>query len=269
MRKLVFIAFIIVSTLTFAQEAATRKTQAGMAFKAGININEAATKNMKVTGTGSNLSVGVDVHHSFNNSIGFYSGISIDFETNKIAPGENSGKSYYYFNDTDIPRFDKLEGDETLYQWTSRTQKPVYITIPTMMLFRTKFFAYKRFHGKFGLRNSILVDNKINDVGFTFKDNDFEESTTALENKNMIISRDMNFFRSSAGFSFGAEWNFSGPTSLVAEMGYYFGFVPIYANNSKKNQTTFFIDEDNNNQHDYYSNNMRQNQLIWKLALFF
>ena len=265
-KNVLLCATVAISGFSFSQEAADKKIQAGMTFGAGANINQAETKRMSADG-GSMLNVGVDMHYSFSNTVGFYTGVSIDFETNKISPTGEIGESYYYYEDTDIKRFSNFSSDQTLYQWTSRTQKPVYLTIPTQLLFRTKFFGLFRYYGKFGLRSSFLVDNKINDTGFTFSDNTLNGDQVAEENRNMNISRDMNFFRGQAGFSFGAEWNFSGSISLATEAGYYFGFVPIYAQNKQDNQTTFFLDE--NNQRQYYSNDMSQNQFVWKMSILF
>lgn len=264
-----YLTLLLSTILVFgldAQEAADRKIQAGLEFSTGLNLNETATKRMTVMGPGNFVSIGVGVNYGLTNTLGFYTGISVDFEKNEIAPSEDLGGSFYRFSDTRILNAKDIDNQSMLFQWEERTQKPVYLTIPTQMLFRTKFFGYYRFFGKFGLKNSILLDNKIDDRGFTFEQNLADSTAIPTNNNNMTISKDMNFFRSALAISMGMEWNFSGPTSLVTEVGYNFGFVPVYRDTRQDNRTVFYED---NGEQIYYNNSMRQNQLTWKIAVLF
>lgn len=274
MKKLLLCAAIIGTATAFAQEAATKKVNAGLHFGTGINFNKSATKRMDVPRNGTNLNIGVVFHYKMSNSIGFATGLDVDFDKNFIKPGvagnDFSGTSYYHYSDTEILKSSDVTATSNLFQMVTREQKPIYLSIPTEMLFRTKFFGYCRFYGKFGLRTSFLMSNKINDVGFTFKDNDFNQKDQAsIENNLMTASRDMNFVRSSVGFSLGGEWNFSGSTSLIFEAGYRYGFIPIYASNKEKNQTLYYHEGNNTSVRKYYSNSMTQNQLTFKLGILF
>ena len=111
---------------------------------------------------------------------------------------------------------------------STRVQKGTYLTIPTMLLFRTNFIGYFRYFGKFGLRNSFLLTNKINDTGVNY-DVDVPGNPVEIQgdNVNMKAKGDMFFFKSAVGLAGGAEWNFSGSTSLVAELGFYYGFTHV------------------------------------------
>ena len=101
--------------------------------------------------------------------------------------------SYYYYNDTEIKPIKDVNiiGGDKLFQMDERVQKAVYLTIPTMIVFRTKFFGYMRYFGKFGLRNSFLLSSKTTDTGFNFPVNQlFNETAVAATNENMKAKGD-------------------------------------------------------------------------------
>ena len=85
----------------------------------------------------------------------------------------------------------------------------------------------------------------------------------------MKAPADMSFLRESIGFTLGSEYNFSGSTSVFAEIGYYYGFIPIYRSNKEKNQTSFYFDPSDPSKRTYYSNDMTQSQLQLKIGLLF
>mgnify|MGYP005988643091 CR=1 FL=1 len=269
MKYFAMMSAVFISLTFWSQEAAEKKVQAGIAFGTGFNFNESGTRNMEVAGLGNSLMIGVDFNYELSKTIAFSSGLMVDFETNKIRPAAELGNVYYHFDDKAILRMQDANANSDIFQLVERSQKPVYVTIPTMLMFRTKFFGYNRFFSKIGLRNSFLVSNKVNDSGFTFENNDIDDSPITSSNENMSISRNMNIFRSSFAFSLGYEWNFSGTTSLVGEVGYRLGFVPIYFSASEKNQSNFYFDSDNNNAQTYYNDAMNQNQLHLRISVLF
>ena len=269
MKKITLCLVLLFAGFTFAQETTERKVQAGLTFGGGLNLNKSATKRMEVNGVGTNLAVGVALNYSLNPTIGIHSGLEINFERNKITPSASASPSYYYFDDTKILQSDQVTPGNSIFQYTNRTQKPIYLTIPTELHFRTKYFGYLRFYGNFGLRNSFLLGNKIDDEGFIFEGNTFSGNRLAAKNTTMRASRDMNFLRSNAGFTLGAEYNFSGSTTVFVELGYYYGFISIYADNKTKNQTSFYFDKANGSAPTYYSNNMTQSQLNLKIGVLF
>lgn len=266
MKKIILLSFLVGTGTLFSQDDTEKKIQAGISIGTGLNLNKTATKRMDVNGVGSAFSFGLALNYNFSSTVGLSSGLEIDFETNKIKPSSEIGASYYQFNDTKIELKKDTKTGFPIYQWTERSQKPVYLTLPTMVMFRTKYFGDFRYFGKVGLRTSFLLGNKINDTGFTFDANGLP---VAEENNTMKAARDMSFIRANAGLSLGAEWNFSGSTALCAELGYYYGFTPIYASNKSDNMTLYFNDPGNSNLPAYYSNDMTQGQLKLKLTVLF
>lgn len=270
MKKTLLITFSLLTGIAFSQEAADKKIQAGLGFSTGMNLNKADTKKMAINGVGGDFSIGLNMNYNFSNTVGFFLGVDVDFENNKIKPAGEAAQSYYYYNDTRI----LAKGDDLatgqLFEWTERKQKANYLTIPTMLLFRTKFFGDLRFFGKFGLRTSFLMANKIEDKGRNFTGNSLLLPEAETTNTNMKAAADMSPIRSSVGMALGTEWNFSGPTSLSVEIGYYYGFTPIYRENdigSFENKRTVFFNGTSGAT--YYSNAMRQSQLQLKVAVLF
>lgn len=272
--KKILLAFTIIglSTGVMAQEAADKTFQAGLTMAVGPNFQKMGTKIMASDGSGLDLTIGMNGIWSFNENVAFNSGVEFDFSTVKYKTSANN-EIFYWYNDSKILQQDEVAGVSTkeLYKLSSRAQKGTYLTIPTMLLFRTNFIGYFRYFGKFGLRNSFLLTNKINDTGVNF-DTDVPGSPIEVsgENVNMKAKGDMFFFKSAVGLSGGAEWNFSGSTSLVAELGFYYGFTALHLDKNDGNTTLFTAAVLNGTPDDnHFSNQATQQQLQFKVSILF
>jgi hypothetical protein len=264
---------MIGASVAWSQDAADKEVQAGIVFGYGMNFQKMETKYLANNGIGSDLTIGANVNFSFTETIGLCTGVEFDFETLKFKTGGDP--VYYEYNDNNI--LTKVEREEAnltdnvqLFQLTERKQKPIYLTIPTMLTFRTNFIGYFRYFGKFGLRTSFLLSNKINDEGFNFDPDDILGVPSSGSNSNMSASNNMFFMKSAVGAAGGAEWNFVGSTTLMAEIGYYYGFTPLF--NDRKEDKTFLWTTAANNGigNDTYFNNLaKQSQLMLKLSVLF
>jgi hypothetical protein len=116
---------------------------------------------------------------------------------------------------------------------------------------------------KFGIRNSFMVSQRINDRGFDVGADANGLTFTAKENANLKSFGDQFFYKGSVGFSAGAEWNFIGSTSLVPEFGFFYGLTPLHFRAIEDNYT--FSDASGR----YFYQKARQNQLILKVSLLF
>lgn len=278
MKKLLTIAICSLTIFnTFSQEAGDKKIQAGLVFSTGMNTMQPGTKLIVKNGLGSELIVGMNFNYSLNKSLAFNTGIEFDFSTIKFKSNQ---PLYYFYNDTEIIRKGEyLTTNEngsanynpsgTMFQLNERKQKPIYLTIPTMLMFRTNFIGYFRYFGKFGLRNSFLLSNKIYDNGYIV-------GNPGLVDNNAMhtTSRELSIYKGAIGMCGGAEWNFSGATCLVAELGYYYGFIDVNRGKSvvgdkEKNMSTI------NSINEYivptaFSNlPFKQNQILLKVSILF
>ena len=283
MNKLRILAvFLAVLNFGKAQEAANSKVQAGLSVTSGLNFINLNTKLIESNGVGTNLGVGMALNYSFTPTIGFSTGLMFDFEKfkYKTTAGNNL---YYLYNDAEIlAKSDYIDAngvlstnDPTLFRISNRTQKPLYLTIPTMLLFRTKFIGYFRYFGKFGIQNSFLLTNKIYDEGANLASIDpLSQAISSDDNDNMTnAKRDLALYKGFVGISAGTEWNFTGTTSLVAELGYYYGFVNItradaLTGDSDKNRS-IFSEFENNAPAKFQGLSTRQNQLVLKVSILF
>ena len=270
MKKVLLLAIIgLGSNVIMAQDAADKDIQAGLVLGYGINFQKMGTKNLTTDGLGGDFTIGANVNFSFTETIGLTTGIEFDFESLKYKPA--SSNIYYRYNDTEILTNNDGSSGNELFMLAARNQKATYITIPTMLLFRTNFIGYFRYFGKFGLRTSFLLSNKINDTGYNFPldINPVAEQSLAVggDNENMASSNEMWFFKSAVGLSGGAEWNFSGSTCLVAEIGYYYGFTPLHVNKKEGKEHLFMTDALGTPE--YFSNQATQGQLMFKVSMLF
>lgn len=262
-------AFILASGLTFGQTAADKRVQAGLTGNFGLNMVKMGTSKMQSNGIGTNMSIGINLHTTFKNSknLGIATGVEFDFGSLKYKP---SAPTYYSYNDTEILSKDDAGSATGIFQVSERTQKPVFVTLPVMFLFRTDFIGDFRYFGKFGVRNSFLVSQKINDSGTDFS---VANPAAAKDNENMKASGEMFFYNGSVGMSAGAEWNFVGSTCLVAEIGYYYGITPMYLDRNRKEGKKTLFTSDNANpfigNKTYFSNKANLNQLMLKISILF
>ncbi len=252
--SLVVILFFTIHIIN-AQSVSAKKIQAGMTGNFGLNFQKMGSNKMSNNGVGTDLSVGVIIHTSFKNStnLGLATGLEFDFETLKYKAGDSA--VFYNYTDNQILGQDEAGG--TSYQLIERQIKPVYVTIPLMLLFRTEPIGDWRYFGKFGLRNSFLVSQKINDKGID------AVSGLAKENVSMKSFGETFFYKGSIGFSAGAEWNFVGTTTLVPEIGFFYGLTPMHFRFSDKNYTL------SNNSGTYFYTKSKQNQLLLKISILF
>lgn len=270
MKKIVLsVLALSISLGSMAQEAADKKIQAGLVTGFGLNFQKMGTKLMASNGVGNDLTIGANVNFSLTETIALCTGAEFDFNTVKYKANTET-PTYYHYNDTEIIKKGDVSGTNSIFEMTARKQKQVYLTIPTMMVFRTNFIGYFRYFGKFGLRNSFLLTSKINDTGYNYESGSITDVGVAGENLNMKASGDMFFFKSAVGLAGGAEWNFSGSTSLMAEIGYYYGITPLHVTKKDENMTLYTSGANNGSGNDFYfPNKATQSQLMFKISILF
>jgi len=254
--KISFLGIVLFSlSLSYAQGTETKRLQAGMTGNFGLNFQKMGSKKMDVDGVGSDLSVGVILHTSFKNSsnLGLATGLEFDFETLNYKAGADS--VFYKYIDNEILGKDDAGG--TPFQLSERQMKPIYLSIPLMLLFRTEPIGDWRYFGKFGIRNSFLVSQKINDMGVDVG------SSTVIENTSMRSFGETFFYKGSIGFSAGAEWNFVGTTTLVPEISFFYGLTPMHYRFSDKNYSLY------DGSGTYFYTQSKQNQLMLKISILF
>lgn len=272
MKKILFSVIILAtSQVTYGQDAADKKFQGGLVAGFGLNFQNMGTKNVEKNGVGNDLLIGGNLNFMFNETIGFTTGVEFEFSTTKFKTGPN--QIYYYYNDTKIIGIEDFDKDPSsanrMYMLNERKQKTTYLTIPTMLIFRTKFIGYFRYFGKFGMRHSFLLSQKSHDTGSS-ADFTLPVNFQSAENKGMKASNEVLFYKGSVGVAGGAEWNFTGSTCLMAEIGYYYGITPLYY---QRDNSYMYVYETNNStnlpERKGISNKATQGQLQLKISILF
>jgi hypothetical protein len=271
MKKVIIAALVGCFTVGngFSQDLEDKKVQAGLVFTGGMLATSYRTSMLNSGGLGGSFGVGMNLNYNFNKNIGFCSGIEFQFERFSYSAA-SSANLFYDYNDLEIYRQkDDNSNREGTFLLSERKQSPIVLTIPTMLIFRTNMIGYFRYFGKFGLRNSFVLNQTTTDKGTQFEGIIPEAN---VERSKMKADGDLFFFRSSVGLSLGAEWNFVGNTCLAFEAGYYYGFTPLFSGNGKSDRNAsslYEITPGVNNGRTYRSFKATQMLIEFKLSLLF
>jgi hypothetical protein len=159
---------------------------------------------------------------------------------------------------------------ENTFLLTERRYRNIYLTIPTMLRFQTNYMGYLRYFGKFGVRNSFLLTTRADNEGY------FVDELTGLgtegELEDMQNPGDLALYKGSVGLSVGAEWNFSGSTCIVGEIGYYYGFTEIHKQDAltgEEDKNKSLYTQNLTGDREYITPSAKQGQLILKISVLF
>lgn len=273
MKKLL-IMFVATSMMAGinAQEAAKKKVLAGLTLGTGMNFNNPQTTLIN-SNDGFDFVAGMSLDWHFAKNIGLSTGIEFDFNrfTHEFGVNGNQNPMFEY-TDKEIVQRGKNEAPnsgENTFLLTERRYRNIYLTIPTMLRFQTNYMGYLRYFGKFGVRNSFLLTTRADNDGVVVGQSDVTELN------DMQNPGDLSIYKGSVGLSVGAEWNFSGSTCIVGEIGYYYGFTEIHRQDAigsdkiKKHKNKSLYTQDLLGNREYITPSAKQGQLILKISVLF
>jgi len=268
MMKISILSLIVLFTFsTFAQEAdsrnniADKNVQAGLSLTTGMLFTNFETSTIE-GGFGGFIGLGFGANFKLTNNIGLFSGLEFHFEGFRYKP--TSGNNFYYdYSDREILQKDDNAAAKTLLL-NERRQSTVAANIPLMLLFRSNMIGYFRYFGKFGLRNSITFRQRVNDVG-----RDILAPSESIKLTGMRAQGDMFFLRSAGGIAGGTEWNFASNTSLSLELGFYYGFSPVFSGNGKDDRNSSSLYTQEINERTYKSFKANQSVFEFKAIVLF
>lgn len=258
-----------------AQEAAEKKVLAGLTLGTGLNFNNPQT-TMINSNVGFDFVAGMSFDWHFAKNIGLSTGIEFDFNRfrHQFGVADHDNPFFEYSDKEIVQRGNEPipNNGENTFQLTERRYRNIYLTIPTMLRFQTNYMGYLRYFGKFGVRNSFLLSTRADNYGVK------TGQTEITELEDMQNPGDLAIYKGSGGLSVGAEWNFSGSTCFVGEIGYYYGFSEIHKqdatfsgddqNKADKNKSLYNIDSSSGNR-EYVTPSAKQGQLILKISVLF
>jgi hypothetical protein len=265
--SVIFSAFIAFGVQS--QTVQDKSLQAGLVGGVGVSMLKMGTNYLSANGVGSTFTLGTNFTKAFKDTKNLAYTFGLEFDIENLNYKKVDANVFYRYTDKVIKnQKETVATTDKYFLLSERTYNPVYISLPIYLNFRTEFIGDFRYFANFGLRNRFLVSNKISDSGFSLDNlNDPLAQWKNQENVDMISKGELFIFNSNIGFSGGAEWNFAGTTVLKAELGYYYGFVPLFLDRSDDKKNLFILDS--NLQKVYFSNKSTQNQLVLKVSILF
>ncbi|MEX2485447.1 MAG: porin family protein [Brumimicrobium sp.] len=253
-----------------AQEAAEKNVLAGLTLGTGMNFNTPQT-NAISSNVGADFYAGMALDWHFAKNIAISTGLEFDFNRFRHTFNNEKGNTYFDYNDKEIVQRGNHDEEnfatntgEGSFQLQERRYRNIYLSLPVMLRFQTNYMGYLRYFGKFGVRNSFLLTTRTDNYG-----------PSDVELLDMQNPGDMAIYKGSAGLSIGAEWNFTGSTCIVGELGYYYGFTEIHQQSAltgdeNKNKSLYLGDPETPKiDRGYYSPSAKQGQLILKVSFLF
>ena len=137
-----------------------KKFRLDLLFNAGANFLTPGTTKITTDGAGSLLSIGVAINSGFKSSenLGIATGLDFDFGKNNYSP---NNLTYIDYIEGEVLTQAHSEDNYSTMRLDKRDLKTIKLSIPVMLLFRTNYIGDFRYFGKFGLRNSFLLSQKI------------------------------------------------------------------------------------------------------------
>jgi len=254
----------LAQTTNPSETAANKKVHAGLSLSSGMLFTNFETNTVERSGLGGFFGLGFGFNYAFTKNIGLSSGLEFHFERFSFETTGTTVFQYDYFDREIKQNRDGIDAENFTMTLDNRKQNTVAANIPIMLLFRTNMIGYFRYFGKFGLRNSILLRQRVNDAGIST-----ENLGQQIKLEGMRAANDLFFLRTSAGIAAGTEWNFAATTSLSIEAGFYYGFTPIFNGNGKENRNGSTLYEVKNGERVYRSFKANQSVFEIKAILLF
>jgi hypothetical protein len=265
--SVIFSAFIAAGV--HSQTVEDKSLQAGLVGGVGVSMLKMGTNYLSANGVGATFTMGTNFTKAFKETKNLAYTFGLEFDIENLNYKKVDANVFYRYTDKVIKnQKETVATTDKYFLLSERTYNPVYISLPIYLNFRTEFIGDFRYFANFGLRNRFLVSNKINDTGFSLDNlNDPLALWKNQDNVDMASKGELFIFNSNIGFSAGTEWNFAGTTVLKAELGYYYGFVPLFLDRSDDKKNLFILDSNLNKV--YFSNKSTQNQVVLKCSILF
>lgn len=274
MKKTIFSILTIAFALAANAQDGGKKVEAGLNYQLGFGLNKPTTKLMESGGLGLSNSIGLTLNFGFTDKIGLSTGIEFDFESIKYNPTQDS--TFYTFNDTEILQKEDVvltDAAQDLYMLDARKYNTVFVTVPTMLIFKMKPLGAFTPYGKFGARTSFLVKSTVNDEGTAYTE--ANPAGVAKANEGMNTKGDLFFLRSQIGIGGGTSWEFSGGTSVFAELTFFYGFTPLFygdaltGDDKERDMHLWNPSATATNGRDYFTNKASQKHIALKIGILF
>ncbi|MBI4947738.1 MAG: outer membrane beta-barrel protein [Bacteroidetes bacterium] len=224
MKKILsFSLLVLFCTGLFAQEKSGSKDMKNFRFGVTalpslVSYKPDDLKKFEKGGTTFRFGVLVNAEYSFSGNFALGFGIGIGSCGGKIKFIDST---HYYVNDGEIIQVKDtsniLTGKIEQFLLKTRTYKASYYSIPISLKMRTNEIGYMRYFVEPRLNINIRKKVRADDDVVNWN------STNAVKEENLDITKDMALLKISATLSAGGEYYLSGSTAFVFAIGYDYG----------------------------------------------
>lgn len=221
----------------------------GLRFTPQLTWFNSKDKNLTTEGTRFGYGFGLHVENRFSETVGLVWGIGLDNEGGKYRVNYDTANNYavrYWMNAEGTlqqPENGKSvsglnKAGNTLYVLNQRSINTRFITIPVILKMSTKEISGFKYSGMFGGEIGVRLGTEAKDTyhevytfdaaGLPVKSNIGEQAEINLNDDSPLIP-----MRLGMNLGLGAEYRFSGNTSLLFSVNYFQSFVNVLKNPSE------------------------------------
>lgn len=220
MRKYPLLALLtLMSFSILAQDQAVgpkqrRKFRMGLSVAPAVDFFLTNTKGVEADAVRFKFGAGVMGEYAITNNYAFAFGLE----------WKGAGAALAFDNAYYVSQQDGTKGE--VFRLMSRNYRNDYINIPITMKLMTNEIGYFTYFAQVGADLSVLVSSKGLDNG-AFLDTLGAINPNSVEIDYRDIYNQNSFANVRLRVGAGAEWNFSGNTSLVFSLTYHHGFIDV------------------------------------------
>lgn len=192
-------------------------------------------KRLDSDGAALKFAYGLTTEFRLTSVASFCAGLEVNYTGGRLNFVNKADSVYYDPSEYTVP----APGTVDLFYISRRTYKITYVDLPILLKMKTPEVGGFTYFGMFGFNLSIRGKVKANDIGtlITQKDSVFKV-TTDYEIPDLIVTKDMNFFKAGLNVGAGAEYRIAGTTSLFASLNFQNGFTNVLKKESQTMRTT-------------------------------
>lgn len=215
-RKGILTVFAALASLSmFGQDAAVgpkarKKFRMGFQVRPSIDWFTPNTDGVELDGVRVKFGYGLMGEYAFTNNYAITFGV----EHRMSGAALRFDNAAYYLN---------AAPDTATFALQSRLYRMDYVNIPITLKLMTNEIGYMTYFGQFGVDFSFLASARGIDKGYSLSDSTRSEMTRDPQD----IYSQSSFGNIKLNIAAGAEWNFSGNTSLVFSVSYHHGFIDL------------------------------------------
>jgi hypothetical protein len=234
---LIAISFVLGAGKLFAGDGpADSKFRFGLKMAPSVTwMKSDDTKKLDSDGAALKFAYGLTAEFRLTSVASFCTGVEVNYSGGRLNFTNPADSIYYDPSEYTIP----LAGTSDKFFLTQRTYNITYVDLPVLLKMKTPEVGGFTYFGLFGLNLSIRAKVKANDIGtlVTYKDSGTasiqQKVTNAYEIPDLIVTKDMNFFRAGLNVGAGAEYRIAGSTSVFVSLNFQNGFTNVLKKESE------------------------------------